>query len=84
MAESGKNEKKPRQKNSPSDVHDAAQKLGRLGGVKGGPARAEALTAEEKSKIASMGGEAAKAKRRAAKATLKKRIVKKPKGGPKK
>lgn len=38
----------------------AAQKLGHAGGLKGGPARAAALSAGERSKIARMGGAAAK------------------------
>lgn len=44
---------------NPSLTH-AAQKLGHAGGLKGGPARAHALTAGERSKIAAMGGRAAK------------------------
>lgn len=36
----------------------AAKILGRRGGVKGGPARAEALTSKERSVIASKGGKA--------------------------
>ncbi len=34
------------------DVHDAAASLGSLGGLVGGPARAEALTGKERSEIA--------------------------------
>ena len=36
----------------------AAVQLGKLGGKAGGPARANALTKEERRKIAKMGGEA--------------------------
>lgn len=38
----------------------AAKKLGHAGGLKGGPARAQALSSGERSKIAAMGGRAAK------------------------
>ena len=37
-----------------SSVHDAAKELGHLGGLKGGRARAESLSAEERSHIASL------------------------------
>lgn len=33
-------------------VHDAAKQLGRRGGIKGGPSRAESLTPERRSEIA--------------------------------
>ncbi len=36
---------------SPEERHDAAVKLGRLGGRKGGPARASKLTPEERREI---------------------------------
>ena len=39
-------------------AHDAAVTLGRLGGKKGGPARASSLSAEERSAIARKGGKA--------------------------
>lgn len=44
----------------------AAKKLGKLGGQKGGPARARVLTVGERSRIAAMGAKAkaAKAKRK--------------------
>jgi hypothetical protein len=35
-----------------SSLHDAAKTLGHAGGVKGGPARARKLSAEERSAIA--------------------------------
>lgn len=56
-----------------SDVHDAAAKLGHLGGLKGGPARAAKLTDEERSKIASEGGKARAAKAHAVKKRAKKK-----------
>lgn len=43
-------------------IHDAAKKLGHLGGEKGGPARAKALTEQERSEIAREGGKARSAK----------------------
>jgi len=46
---------------------------GRLGGLKGGPARANALSPERRSEIASLGGKASVAKRR-----LKKLLAKDP------
>lgn len=39
-------------------LHSAAVKLGHAGGLKGGPARAASLSANDRSKIARMGGEA--------------------------
>jgi hypothetical protein len=41
-----------------ASIKQAAKALGHMGGKKGGPARAEALTAEERSAIASKGGKA--------------------------
>ncbi len=41
-----------------SGKNPAAVALGRLGGKKGGPARAKILTAAEREKIAAKGGEA--------------------------
>lgn len=38
-----------------SKKNPAAVQLGRLGGLKGGPARAKALTSKERSKIAKLG-----------------------------
>ena len=43
----------------------AAVLLGKLGGAKGGPARAEALSAQRRSEIASMGAAAAARSRNA-------------------
>jgi hypothetical protein len=43
-----------------TDLHKAAVKLGHHGGVKGGPARANALMAKERSEIARKGGKASK------------------------
>jgi hypothetical protein len=37
-------------------IHEHYAKLGRAGGAKGGPARAAALTAEQRSEIARKGG----------------------------
>lgn len=39
-------------------ANDAAVKLGKLGGQKGGPARAKALGPNERSEIARLGGRA--------------------------
>jgi len=39
-------------------LHSAAVKLGHAGGEKGGPARAAALSANRRTQIAKMGGEA--------------------------
>lgn len=44
--------------NEKESKNPAAVELGHLGGVKGGPARDEALTAEEKSQIAKTAAEA--------------------------
>ncbi len=41
-----------------STLHAAAQARGSRGGQKGGPARARALTAQERHRIAQKGGEA--------------------------
>lgn len=54
MAEESKN----------SDLHDAAQKLGHEGGIKGGPARARKLTQAQREEIARAGGKAKAAKER--------------------
>jgi len=43
---------KAAKKNSSAKKHPAAVALGRLGGLKGGPARAKKLTAEERSESA--------------------------------
>ena len=40
----------------PAEKNKAAQELGRLGGKKGGKARAESLTPEERSEIAKKAG----------------------------
>jgi hypothetical protein len=45
------NEDKPKELEQP-EKNKAAQELGRLGGLKGGKARAEKLTAEQKKAIA--------------------------------
>lgn len=45
------NEDKPKEPEQP-EKNKAAQELGRLGGLKGGKARAEKLTADERSEIA--------------------------------
>lgn len=39
-------------------LHSAAVRLGHAGGLRGGPARAAALSPNERTKIARMGGEA--------------------------
>ena len=44
------------------EISKAAKELGHLGGVKGGPARSKALSPEERSKIAALGGKAHHAK----------------------
>jgi hypothetical protein len=49
---------------SPSAKNEAAVLLGRLGGLKGGKARAKALTAEQRSEIARKAGLASGKKRR--------------------
>jgi hypothetical protein len=41
-----------------SELSESAARLGHFGGLAGGPARDAALSSEEKSKIASMGGKA--------------------------
>lgn len=41
-----------------ASIKQAAKVLGKRGGEKGGPARAESLTAEQRSAIASEGGKA--------------------------
>ena len=46
-----------------SSLTEAAKKMGKKGGTAGGPARAKALVASERSYIASLGGKA-KAKKR--------------------
>lgn len=48
---------------STSSVHQAAKTLGSRGGKKGGPARARALTAEERRNIAAKGARAANRKK---------------------
>jgi len=58
-------------KKTSTDLTEAAKKLGHAGGVKGGPARAKALTAEEREAIARMGGKARAAKAKMTKAKLK-------------
>jgi hypothetical protein len=45
------NENKPKEPEQP-EKNKAAQELGRLGGLKGGKARAEKLTPEQRSEIA--------------------------------
>ena len=54
-------------KKSAAKKHPAAVALGRLGGLKGGPARAEKLTAEERSESARKAVQARWAKVRATK-----------------
>lgn len=41
-----------------ASIKEAAKALGHLGGIKGGPARAKALSKSQRSKIAAMGGKA--------------------------
>lgn len=53
---------KDKKKNTDPDLHSAAQAMGRKGGSIGGPARDRALSHEEKSKIARLGGQAKAAK----------------------
>ena len=45
-------------------IHEAATRLGKRGGKKGGPARAASLTQEERKAIAKKGGKAKAAKKR--------------------
>ena len=45
-------------KHPPQQKNSAAVELGRLGGIKGGKARAESLTAEQRSEIAKKAAEA--------------------------
>ena len=45
-------------RNRGGSASTAAKILGRLGGLKGGPARASALSAEERSRIAAKGARA--------------------------
>lgn len=56
-----------------SELTEAAKTLGAAGGRIGGPRRAQVLTAEERSKIASEGGKAKAAKKKSVKAKLKSR-----------
>ena len=51
------------EKNPASGKNEAAAALGRLGGLKGGKARASRLSPEERSRIAKKGGLASAAKR---------------------
>lgn len=51
-------EEKPKKEKKNSDLSDAAARLGREGGLKGGKARDEALSHEEKVRIAKMGSSA--------------------------
>ena len=51
------NEDKPKEPEHP-EKNKAAQELGRLGGLKGGKARAEKLTAEQRSEIARLAASA--------------------------
>jgi len=57
------------------DPSEAAKSLGRLGGLKGGKARAEKLSAEERSEIARKAGETRWAKERANQETPKAAIL---------
>jgi hypothetical protein len=41
-----------------SELHNAAEKLGHAGGLRGGPARARTLSAQERSSIASKAAKA--------------------------
>ena len=43
---------------TPSQINQAAAALGRLGGLKGGPARAKKLTAKKRSQIAKKAAQA--------------------------
>jgi hypothetical protein len=47
-------------KKKQGSLSEAAKRLGSVGGKKGGPARARALTATQRTKIARMGGRAKK------------------------
>jgi hypothetical protein len=51
------NEDKPKESEQP-EKNKAAQELGRLGGLKGGKARAEKLTPEQRSEIAKKAAQA--------------------------
>lgn len=59
---------KPKKNN---ELSEAAKTMGRAGGKIGGPKRAAALTAEERSRIAQEGGKAKAAKVKATKRKLK-------------
>lgn len=63
-------------KHSDSSLSESARRLGEVGGRKGGPARAKALSAEERSAIAREGGKA-----KAAKAKTLAKKAKRSKGG---
>ncbi|MDO8358371.1 MAG: hypothetical protein Q7U76_18485 [Nitrospirota bacterium] len=52
QAVTGKPEEKPSKKKNQPEKNPAAVALGRLGGLKGGKARAEKLTAKERTQIA--------------------------------
>lgn len=49
-----------KEKRTQSELTSAAKKLGKAGGIVGGPARAEVLTARQRSEIARKGGKAKK------------------------
>jgi hypothetical protein len=59
---------KPKKNN---ELSEAAKTLGHAGGVRGGPARSKALTAEEREAIARQGGLAKAAKKKAVTRKLK-------------
>jgi len=64
LVDQATNEDKPQAEEQPQK-NKAAQELGRLGGLKGGKARAEKLTPEKRSEIAKMAAAARWAKTRA-------------------
>jgi hypothetical protein len=61
---------KPAKKKSTAKKHPAAVALGRLGGIKGGQARAKKMTAEERSESARKAVQARWEKARATKKSL--------------
>jgi len=61
---------------SKAAMSEAAAALGRLGGLKGGPARAKSLNAKERSAIAAKGGAATKKKFAKIKRAKRKRAAK--------
>lgn len=65
--------KEPKKIKKPSSLSEAARQLGHAGGLVGGKARAEALSAEERSQIAKQGGLAKAARSKALKSKIKRK-----------